>query len=86
MVDISTLLLPGSDVAILDLFAINERGEIAGSGMLPNGDVHAIVLVPASAEEIAAANPLKLLDQHPQTCTQSLVTQRIQFPAVAIER
>ncbi len=59
MVDISTLVLPGSDLEIIELFDINEHGEIAGAGMLPNGDVHAILLVPASAEEIATANALK---------------------------
>lgn len=55
MVDINTLVLPGSDLQIIDLFSINERGEIAGAAVLPNGDEHAIVLVPASAEEIAGA-------------------------------
>jgi probable HAF family extracellular repeat protein len=56
MVDINTLVLPGSDLEIVDLFDINDRGEIAGGAVLPNGDEHAILLVPASAEEIAAAN------------------------------
>jgi hypothetical protein len=31
---------------VTDGETINDRGEIAGSGMLPNGDFHAIVLVP----------------------------------------
>jgi probable HAF family extracellular repeat protein len=55
MVDINTLVLPGSDLQILDLFSINERGEIAGGALTPDGDEHAIVLIPASANEIAAA-------------------------------
>jgi hypothetical protein len=54
MVDINTLVLPGSVLQIVDLFSINERGEVAGGAVLPNGDEHAIVLVPVSAEEIAA--------------------------------
>jgi probable HAF family extracellular repeat protein len=58
MVDINTLVLPGSDLEVIDAYDINDRGEIAGGAVLPNGDVHAIVLVPASAEEIAAANAL----------------------------
>ena len=58
MVDVGTLVLTGSDLEIVDLFDINERGEIAGAGVLPNGDQRAILLVPASAEEIAAANAL----------------------------
>jgi hypothetical protein len=58
MVDINTLVLPGSDLVVVDTFYINERGEIAALGALPNGDVHAIVLVPAGEEEIAAASAL----------------------------
>ena len=58
MVDINTLVLPGSDLVVVDTFYINERGEIAGLGALPNGDVHAVLLVPAGDEEIAAATGL----------------------------
>ena len=62
MVDINTLVLPGSDIEVVDAFQINDRGEIAGGGILPNGDFHAVLLVPASAADIAAAaaapNPL----------------------------
>lgn len=61
MVDINTLVVPGSDLQIVDLFSINERGEIAGGAVLPNGDTHAIVLIPASDEEIATAAANSLL-------------------------
>ena len=67
MVDINSLVLPGSDLQIVDLFSINERGEIAGGAALPNGDEHAIVLVPANAEEIAAAEALNA--SRPQSAT-----------------
>ena len=56
MVDINTLVLPGSDLVVVDTWNINDRGEVAAIGALPNGDVHAVLLVPASAAEIAAAN------------------------------
>jgi probable HAF family extracellular repeat protein len=59
MVDLNTLVLPGSNssnITVVDAFQINDRGEIAGGGVLPNGDFHAVVLVPASQAEIAAAN------------------------------
>jgi probable HAF family extracellular repeat protein len=58
MVDLTTLVLPGSDLTLIAAAYINERGEIAGMGMLPNGDKRAVLLVPASAEEIAAADAL----------------------------
>ena len=50
MVDISSLLVPGSDFTIVDLFDINERGEIAGGAVLPNGDEHAVVLIPCDED------------------------------------
>jgi probable HAF family extracellular repeat protein len=56
MVDLSKLVLPGSDITLTDAFTINDRGEIGGTGVLPNGDEHAVLLIPASPEEIAAAN------------------------------
>jgi probable HAF family extracellular repeat protein len=59
MVDINTLVLPGSDIEVVDAFDINERGEIAGAGvLLANGDTHAVLLIPASQEEIAAADAI----------------------------
>jgi probable HAF family extracellular repeat protein len=59
MVDINTLVLPTSlDIEVVDAIYINDRGEVAGFGILPNGDVHAVLLVPACAEEIAAADAL----------------------------
>ena len=58
MVDINTLVLPGSGLQVVETFDINDRGEIAGLAVLSNGDVRAVVLVPASEEEIAAADAL----------------------------
>jgi probable HAF family extracellular repeat protein len=45
-VDLNTLLLPGSGLTVGDVNYINDRGEIAATGMLPNGDLHAVLLVP----------------------------------------
>ena len=46
MIDLNTLVVPGSGMTVRDADQINDRGEIAGRGVLPNGDVHAILLVP----------------------------------------
>lgn len=40
------------------MWDMNDSGEIAAVGILPNGDQHAVLLVPASAAEIAAASAL----------------------------
>jgi probable HAF family extracellular repeat protein len=53
--DLDSLILPGSNVQLVDVFDINDRGEIAAVGILPNGDTHAVLLIPASKDEIAAA-------------------------------
>lgn len=46
LVDLAALVLPGSGVTVFSAVFINDRGEIAGSGMLPNGDVHSVLLIP----------------------------------------
>ena len=58
MVALNDLVLPGSNLNITGGAFINDRGEIAGLGVLPNGDTRAVLLVPATAAEIAAADAL----------------------------
>ena len=57
MVDLNSLIPPDSGVVLLEGVFINESGEIAGVAELPNGDVHAFVLIPGggSASEIVAS-------------------------------
>ncbi len=44
--DLNSLVSGGTQFFIGDVFAINDRGEIAAVGVLPNGDIHDILLVP----------------------------------------
>jgi probable HAF family extracellular repeat protein len=81
MVDVNTLVLPGSGLQVVETFDINDRGEIAGVGALPNGDVHALLLVPASEAEIAAASAFPVgkaapITKSPTPSTQSRPTPR----------
>lgn len=46
IIDLNAFVPPGVDMQITDGETINDAGEIAGSGLLPNGDFHAILLVP----------------------------------------
>jgi probable HAF family extracellular repeat protein len=46
IVDLNSLISHGSDMQLLVAGDINSRGEIAGFGVLPNGDRHAFLLVP----------------------------------------
>ena len=50
MVDLNTLVLPGSDLTLDAASFINERGEIAGDALLPNGDTRAILLIPCDRD------------------------------------
>ena len=46
MVDLNSFVTPGSGILLREGVFINERGEIAVSGHIANGDEHAFVLVP----------------------------------------
>ena len=58
MLDLNSLVNPPSDTQLVDPSYINQRGEITGNAMLPNGDVHAVVLIPNGSRSAATqANP-----------------------------
>jgi probable HAF family extracellular repeat protein len=44
--DLNTLVPAGSNLSLVEPIYINDRGEIAGDGVLPNGEVHAFLLIP----------------------------------------
>jgi probable HAF family extracellular repeat protein len=45
-VDLNTLVDSGSGLTLTEPVYINDRGEIAGNGVLANGDTHAFLLIP----------------------------------------
>jgi probable HAF family extracellular repeat protein len=58
--DLTAMILPGSDIQVVEAWDMNDFGEIAAVGVLPNGDQHAVLLIPASVSEIAAAANLRV--------------------------
>ena len=46
IVDVNTLVVGGPGFTVVNAYDINDRGEIAGWGPLPNGDERAVLLVP----------------------------------------
>lgn len=46
MIDLNTLVLGASQLTVREADYISDRGEIAGRAVLPNGDVHAVLLIP----------------------------------------
>jgi len=49
--DLNALIPPDSSFVIGDVNFINDRGEIAVTGILPNGEQHALLLIPAGRNE-----------------------------------
>lgn len=50
IVDLNSLISRGSDLQLQVAGTINKSGEIAGFGVLPNGDRHAFLLIPCNGE------------------------------------
>jgi probable HAF family extracellular repeat protein len=50
MIDLNTFVPASSDLTLTEATLINDRGEIAVQGVLPNGDTHAVLLVPCDEE------------------------------------
>jgi hypothetical protein len=46
MINLNSLVPAGSALHLTGAASINDRGEITGTGVLPNGDVHAFLLRP----------------------------------------
>jgi probable HAF family extracellular repeat protein len=51
MVDLNSLLASNSDIQVAGAVTINDRGEIGGVGVLPNGDERAVLLIPCQEQE-----------------------------------
>jgi probable HAF family extracellular repeat protein len=79
MVDLNTLVPPGSALHLTDPDTINDRGEIAGFGFLPNGDQHAFLLIPCDGEHSDAEGCEDAAEW--ATAAQGLPSQR---PRVAL--
>jgi len=46
MIDLNTFVPPGSDLTLTEAILITDDGEIAVQAALPNGDQHAVLLIP----------------------------------------
>jgi probable HAF family extracellular repeat protein len=50
IVDLNVFVPPGSNLVLTDVEEINDRGEMFGSAVLPNGDGRAFLLIPVCAD------------------------------------
>lgn len=80
-VDLQTLLVPRSDITLLTAIVINDRSEIVGVGILPNGDTHSVLLIPCD-ENHADADGCDFDTLDADTATQAHPAQ-ISSPSAA---
>jgi len=75
--DENTLIVPASDLNVVDAFNINERGEIAAHGNLSDGDSHAVLLIPCDENhpnvEGCDYEPMEAVTEAPGRAAQSTV-------------
>jgi probable HAF family extracellular repeat protein len=88
MVDLNTLAVPGSGMHLADARLINDRGEIVCTGVLPSGDLHAVLLIPVDDDDNpkreGAATPSlssRYVPNGPPRPSQSRWTNRYRMPS-----
>ena len=52
-VDLNALVASGSTLHLQEAISINDRGEITGNGVLPDGDIHTFLLIPCDSDHPA---------------------------------
>ena len=55
MIDLNSLIPPGSDLQVVFPETINDRGEIVGRALLPDGSEHAFLMVPCGETQAGAS-------------------------------
>ena len=93
MVDLNTLIRPGSSLQLVFAFAINERGEIAGTGLPPGCTPqsidtcgHAFVLIPCAEDDEGCGDKAEddgAIQSGPVPPTRSLTTNPTPEYAIA---
>jgi hypothetical protein len=88
MIDLNTLVAPGSGLTLTLALYINDRGEIAGNGVLANGDTHAFVLIPcdeehANDEDCEGEHSIGVAENSPAPATQQPTTATPANPALS---
>jgi hypothetical protein len=62
IVDLNSLIFPGSGLQIIAAQNISDDGEIACNATLPNGDVHAVLLIPCDQDHPGACDDYSEID------------------------
>lgn len=85
MADLNSLVPVGSGVQLTVAVGLNEQGEIAAQGVLPDGDLHAFLLIPCGEgdESCADENPTGVTQGSPAPAAQHRTTAAPVNPALS---
>ena len=92
MIDLNVFVPSGSGLSLPDVETINDRGEMFGSAALPNGDMHAFLLIPCEEGEEgcvdSAEAPTTAADKNaaPAAAVRMPATQPILTPSEMKDR
>jgi probable HAF family extracellular repeat protein len=92
MADLNALIPVGSDVQLTVGLGINEQGQIAAQGLLPNGDIHAFLLTPCDEKHPGQCEDYPLIEvatpqsSAPATGYPATVKQGSESPVSPVER
>jgi probable HAF family extracellular repeat protein len=85
IVDLQTLVIPGSDVTIQETNYINDAGEISGFGTLPNGDQRGILLIPCDEKHPGECEDYSMIEAPTQQTSPSTATKQDSEPPADTE-
>jgi probable HAF family extracellular repeat protein len=81
IVDLQTLVLPGSDVTISETNYINDAGEISGFGTNSNGDQRALLLIPCDEKHPGQCEDYSMIEvATPQTSSPTAMERGSESP------
>jgi probable HAF family extracellular repeat protein len=82
--DLNRLVNPGSGLLLTEPKIINDRGEIVAVGLLPNGDVHSVVLMPCDRDHSTGQECSKDYEMNATTAIQNRTAPVNQNPVKAM--
>ena len=85
MVDLNSLVPPGSGLTLYEVWAINDRGEIAGWGQLASGDVHAILLIPCDEKHPGECEDYSMIEVSPTQASATTTIQHRESPSDTVD-
>ncbi len=86
IVDLNTLIPPGSSATLTEATFVNDRGEIAAQGTLPNGDTHAFLLIPCDEKHPGECEDYSMIEATQQTGPSTAIKQGSESLLSPVER